>query len=127
MITAARRRLVLAWFCLLLAALPRALLPAGTMLAPGGERIALSYCLTDDGGRLLRQLGEPEEPSRPIGSGCAFAPAPVAALPVAGIRLPPSWRIAAEGLPASRARPGHPQHPRRPPSQAPPFESEATI
>lgn len=123
MIALCRRRLALVWFCLLLAALPRALLPAGVMPQFDGGRLQLSYCVSDDGGRLLKQLGDPS-PSTASHAECPYALAQAAALPPAASATfhasePPAL---SPPLPALRAR--HVQHPPRPPSQAPPARIE---
>lgn len=124
MVAACRRRLALAWFCLLFAALPRALLPAGLMPSFGGDRIALSYCVGDGGGSLLRQAGEPSPPAE---TGCAFALAQATALPVSESDWRAAWFTGIASFRRAATRPGHLQHPPRLPSQAPPFESVVLI
>ena len=121
LIAVSRRRPALLLFWLLLAALPRALLPAGLMPEFGDGGLRLSYCLSE-GSRLLSQLDEiaPDKVSHP---SCPYALAQALALPSAdqtpvllGLFAPVA--LPAISLPAARV-----QRPPRPPSQAPPFES----
>lgn len=121
LIAASRRRLALLLFWLLLAALPRALLPAGLMPEFGDGGLRLSYCLSE-GSSLLSQLDEtaPKADSHP---SCPYALAQALALPSADQTpvLPGLFAPVAPpaiSLPAARV-----QRPPRPPSQAPPFES----
>lgn len=124
MIAGCRRHLALVWFCLLLAALPRALLPAGTMPEFGDGGIQLSFCVSDDGGRLLKQLGDSSPQPSSHGS-CPYALAQSVAL-AGSAPVGPAMRYASAPLPpALRPQPRYVQHPPRPPSQAPPTRIES--
>jgi len=124
MIALCRRHLALVWFWLLLAALPRALLPAGTMPEFGEGGVRLSYCISDDGGRRLKQLGDPSPPAA-VHADCPYALAQAMALPgpaPVGLSAP---EVSQSPTASPRPRPRHVQHPPRPPSQAPPTRIES--
>ncbi|ROH91720.1 hypothetical protein ED208_04860 [Stagnimonas aquatica] len=121
LIALSRRRPALLLFWLLLAVLPRALLPAGLMPAFGDGGVRLSYCISE-GSSLLSQLDEaaPKADSHP---SCPYALAQALALPSAD--QTPALASAAATLSAqpSPLPPPRERRPPRPPSQAPPFES----
>jgi hypothetical protein len=125
LIAVSRRRPALLLFWLLLAALPRALLPAGLMPEFGDGGLRLSYCLSE-GSSLLSQVDEPTSVAVAHPS-CPYALAQALALPSAdqtpSVQTPAaSAPLVSPRLPLRRA-----QRPPRPPSQAPPFEFEPSF
>lgn len=121
LIAAGRRRPALLLFWLLLAALPRALLPAGLMPLYGDGGLGLGYCLSA-GSSLPSPLDEPASDSVSH-SSCPYALAQALALPSAEQTPAVPARAAPAPLPSPPLPPLRAQRPPRPPSQAPPFES----
>lgn len=125
LIAVSRRRPALLLFWLLLAALPRALLPAGLMPEFGDGGLRLSYCISE-GSRLLSQVddsasGAVSHPS------CPYALAQALGLPSADQTPRLSLSAAPEPRLSLFFPPLREQRPPRPPSQAPPFESGLSL